>query len=193
VLGVDDRPCPAQGTGLRHGADGHAGTAAGLTCSREVRKVVPHLAGAHLGAATSVRTAAAATPKAQHRALRWPPGSPTDGICSTTLPKRRRCRYPALFLPARTAPQPELAPLRRRQRRLGDRPGRADQGRHADIHAALAHGLTITGISRTLRPERKTARHCRHRRPADHRHPPAQVGAIRSHDACLHQSSSGSF
>ena len=40
--------------------------------------------------------------------------------------------------------------------------------RHAEIHAALARGLSITEISRALRLDRKTVRryyYCRHPRP----------------------------
>jgi Transposase len=52
--------------------------------------------------------------------------------------------------------------------------------RHAEVHAALACGLTITEISRTLGLERKTVRrYGRDRGGADRRRPPGPAGPAR--------------
>ena len=56
------------------------------------------------------------------------------------------------------------------------------RARHAEIHAALARGLTITEISRTLRLERKTVRRyatAADRRPADPPAPACPAGPAR--------------
>jgi hypothetical protein len=59
--------------------------------------------------------------------------------------------------PAQGAPPPPEAGLAARTR-----------ARHAEVHAALARGLTITEISRTLRLERKTVRRYATAATADH-------------------------
>ena len=72
---------------------------------------------------------------------------------------RRACRRPPPRLPAGTAPAPEPEPPaagRHRRPRAGL--AARTRARHAEIHAALARGLTITEISRTLRLDRKTVR-----------------------------------
>jgi len=109
---------------------------------------------------SSAGTAAAVTPKEPLRARRWPSRSPTGGTCGTTSPKRSNEPSPATA-PAcknrhqslnpgppaeQAAPAPEGALAAR------------TRARHAEIHAALARGLTITEISHTLRLDRKTAR-----------------------------------
>ena len=59
--------------------------------------------------------------------------------------------------PAEEAPPPPEAGLAARTR-----------ARHAEVHAALARGLTITEVSRTLRLERKTVRRYATAATADH-------------------------
>ena len=125
---------------------------------------------------SSAATAAAATPKAPPRARRWPSRSPTGGICGTTWPKPSSVPSPAT-VPACKNRHPTLNPLPAEQSRAAAGAGLAarTRARHAEVHAALARGLTITEISRTLRLDRKTVpplRHRRDRRRADRRRPP---------------------
>ncbi len=109
---------------------------------------------------SSAGTAAAATPKAPLRARRWPPRSPTGGICGTTLLKRSSVLSPATRCCLQEPPpQPEPGPPAE-DAAPSPKGGLAarTRTRHGEIHALLASGLTITEIGRTLRLERKTVR-----------------------------------
>ena len=98
--------------------------------------------------------------KAQPKARRWPSRSPTGGTCGTTWPKlveravarHRSCLQEQPEPPEPGPPAQEAAPP----------PGAGMAARtrawHAEIHAALAHGLSITEISHALRLDRKTVR-----------------------------------
>jgi transposase len=64
------------------------------------------------------------------------------------------------------------------------------RARHGEIHAALARGLTITEISRTLRLERKTVRRYATAATPDHLIPGTRLtgpGLLGPHQAYLHQ------
>ena len=81
----------------------------------------------------------------------------------------RACRRPPPLLPAGTTPatrpwSPGAGGPATPEAGLAAR----TRARHAEVHAALARGLTITEISRTLRLERKTVRRYATAATADH-------------------------
>jgi hypothetical protein len=114
-------------------------------------------------------TAAAATPKARRRAHHWPPRSRIDAPVSQPGRSGRACRHRHRSCLQGPPRQPDPGPSTQ------EAPPRPEAGlaartgaRHAEVCTALARGLTITEISRTLRLERKTVRRYATAATADH-------------------------
>jgi transposase len=96
--------------------------------------------------------AAEGAPLAIQVADRWHLWHNLAGAVERAVARHRSCLQGQPPPPEPGPPLEEAAPAR--EAGLAGR----TRARHADIHAALARGLTITEISRTLRVDRKTAR-----------------------------------